>query len=186
MNKYRTLSFCKFFSKFIYFLFMLYYSSHPLPRPTLANPALYTFLRLCITLPWDFQSQQDKAHPLPMGSVKAVGYREGNPIGIEIEQPPFWLLGNPHEDQTAHLQQMYKGHRSSPRGRTLLSCGPSLREPGHRWGDSGGLLVGSSTPPTCPLLSSIFPEDSPRSDWYLTVGLFICLHLLLLQLSFNF
>ena len=81
------------------------------------------------------------------------------------------FLGDPHEDQAAHLLQMCRGSRSSS---CMLPGWWPIREPyGPRLVDSVGLLVLSLTPPAHSLLCFTLLQHLLSSSWCFVVGIFI-------------
>jgi hypothetical protein len=91
----------------------------PSPAPTNLPPLLFPLTsekgkHLLGTIPpWNMQSQQEQAPPLPLRPHQAV--QEGDPMaGNSHRQPPLQVLGDLPEDQAAHLLQMCGRPRSSP------------------------------------------------------------------------
>jgi hypothetical protein len=105
----------------------------PLPIPPLLQSRPYKFLLLLPHYSLPFSSEKGKHPWVPphLGHLVAIGPSSSSPINIPSpqvvhlgeriqcqeltqRQVPLQLLGDPHEDQAAHLLEMCKVTRSSP------------------------------------------------------------------------
>lgn len=79
--------------------------------------------------------------------------------GNRVRQPLLQLLGDLHEDQAAHMLQVYRGPRSKPCIHASVSVSPQRL----RLGDSEGLVVESLTLLAHSFQFPTLPQDSSSS-----------------------
>ena len=84
---------------------------HPPYKPLLLLPAPFLLRagepRFATIPPWGISSQQDLEPPLPLRHNHTVQVGERGP-NVREERRRLHLVGKPHEDEAAHLLQMYR------------------------------------------------------------------------------
>jgi hypothetical protein len=102
--------------------------------------------------------------------------------GTETVTTLLHFLRDPHEVQAEYLLQTLGRSRSN----SCMFCdGSRGSQSPHvpKWVDIVGLLVVSWTPATFSILSLTLLKVSLGSVWYVTMGIWICLNLLLVEAS---